>query len=250
MAYENEPLHMSMMTMAGRTSVFHLRDDAGSKVRVLEVGGTMESATQLCERYCELVFEYTKLYDLMFRANIPLRHTLMLGGGGFSYPKYAIAGHPELAMDVVEIDEDIVDLAFEFFYLDRLYEEFDLEESGRLRIFTTDALDFLEGTGETYDAILNDCFAGGKPVASLATASCARLIKRRLNPGGVYLTNVVAALKGRKAKLLREQVDVLRRVFGHVWVVALGVDDPRTPDNNMVVACDDALDIPEALAWE
>lgn len=248
MAYENEPLHMSMMTMAGRASVYHLRDDKGFKVRVLEVEGTMESATQLGERYCELVFEYTKLYDLMLRARIPLRRALMLGGGGFSYPKHAIASYPELAMDVVEIDEDVTDLAFEFFYLDRLFEEYDLEENERLRIFTADALDYLQETPDTYDAILNDCFAGGKPVAALASESCARLVKQRLTPGGVYLTNVVAALTGRKSHFLREQVAVLGRVFRHVWVVPLGADDPRTPDNNMVVACDDELDIPEAYA--
>lgn len=170
----------------------------------------------------------------------------MLGGGGFSYPKHAIAGHAELSMDVVEIDEDVVDLAYEFFYLDRLVDEYGLEENERLRIFAMDALDYLEETPDVYDAILNDCFAGGRPVASLATEAAARLVHRRLAPGGVYLTNVVAALTGRKSRFLRDQVAVLGKAFRHVWVVPLGADDPRTPDNNMVVACDDELDMPEA----
>ena len=76
-----------------------------------------------------------------------IRNVAMLGGGGFSYPKYLVAHHPGVSVDVVEIDPMVVSIAERWFYLDRLAAEFDTDGTGRLGVFVEDARDFLEEPG-------------------------------------------------------------------------------------------------------
>ena len=134
----------------------------------------------------------------------------MLGGGGFSYPKYLVAHYPDISVDVVEIDPMVVSIAERWFYLDRLIAEFDIEQTDRMRVFVDGARAFLEESGDDYDAIVNDCFAARIPVMSLATAEAARVIHTRLTPGGLYLTNVISALRGPRAKLLHSVMRTLQ----------------------------------------
>lgn len=236
---------LSFDTDTGRVQVIHIHDEDDDIVRILKCGDTFESSTYLGERYCEPFFPYIREFDLIFRANIPITRTLMLGGGAFSYPKFALSRHPEISMDVVEIDEGIVDIARDLFGLDDCIEEYDLEESGRLKIHITDALSFLKETDETYDAIINDAFVKSMPVPELADEHAAFEFARHLVPGGIFAVNVVAALEGRKSQHLRRQVEALRAAFAHVWVVPMGADEPKIPDNNIVLACNERLDVPE-----
>ena len=167
-----------------------------------------------------------------------IERVAMLGGGGFSYPKYLVAHYPRISVDVVEIDPMVVAIAERWFYLDRLMAEFDTEENGRLGVHVADARDFLETCSGGYDAIVNDCFAARVPVMSLATVEAARTIHARLNPGGLYLTNVISALRGPRAKLLHSVMATLQREFAHVHVLPGSEGLPRLVDNYVVVATD------------
>lgn len=54
-------------------------------VRVLNIDSGYESATYINEEKCnELIFDYTKKYDLMFKGNIEINNTLLIGGAGYS----------------------------------------------------------------------------------------------------------------------------------------------------------------------
>ena len=165
-----------------------------------------------------------------------IRRVAMLGGGGFSYPKYLIAHHPEVSVDVVEIDPMVVSIAQRWFYLDRLMAEFETEETGRLGIYVQDAREFLEEPGARYDAIVNDTFDAGEPAPSLVGVDAARAIHARLNPGGLYLVNVVSALEGPRSSFLHQQVDDLEQVFSQVDVLPCATDHFSDDDNVIVVA--------------
>lgn len=134
----------SPQTMFGSTLVYDQENDDGDTVRYLSINGLKESATYTDDRWNELVFDYTDRYNLMFTAGIPIERVLMIGGGGYSYPKYLISHRPDVAMDVVELDPAITQLAREFFFLDRLEERFAAESSGRLRVLCEDGRDYLE----------------------------------------------------------------------------------------------------------
>lgn len=101
---------------------------AEENVRVLRAGGVFQSATYLDERRFEPVFEYYRGFDAMFESETPLAsafghgvtEVLMLGGGGFAYPKHLLSSRSGISLDVVEIDPAVVDAARRWFFLDEL----------------------------------------------------------------------------------------------------------------------------------
>ena len=262
-----EPAFMRFSTSAGPLLVYTIAyGPAEDAVRVMEVDGAFQSATYVEDgREYDPVFDYFRAYDCLYDARDeagnppPFAHLLMLGGGGFAYPKHVVAHHAESAIDVVELDPTVIAVAERYFFLDRLQVEFDCETTGRLRIFTQDAVAFLHGeTDESdkaggllcqiprYDAILNDLFAGREPVAAFASEDGARLVHSRLAPGGLYLSNVISALTGEKAGTLEALAAVYARVFAHVWVLPIGAWAEDDRDNNLFIASDTAWTIPGA----
>ena len=80
--------YVSYDTQYGRVLIYNsqLND---KNVRILNIDSGFESATYTDDDMVnELVFSYTKYYDLMFNANIEIQNTLLIGGAGYSYPKY------------------------------------------------------------------------------------------------------------------------------------------------------------------
>lgn len=242
-------------TKFGMALVFSVEGDDGEPVRVLNVGGMYQSATFLDDRYTELVFSYDKLFDRMFDAPIPIDRVLMIGGGGYAYPKHFIASVPDAHLDVVEIDPMVTQIARRYFFLDRLIEEYETERTGRLGLIAADGRAYLDdlacrlADGDVrpadkdvpcarYDVVLNDSFRGKTPAASLTTLEAAQSVHACLNPGGLYLSNVVAALEGDQARFMRAIVATLKQVFAHVYVVPCGVDELADRDNNVVIATD------------
>lgn len=224
-------------TMFGKARVYEVHDDDGSPVRLLEVGGIVQSGTYLDERHADLVFEYLKRYDLMFECGHLVRDVLVLGCGGYDYPEHLIAHHPEVAVDAVEIDPTITAIAQRYFFLDRVIEEYDAISSGRLNLVNDDALAFLEATDKCYDAIVNDTFDAGTPPAHLTTPAFARAVHKHLNAGGLYLTNIVSTLEGPDSTFLHEQVALLKEVFGNARVVPCA-NEVLSEADNVIVVCE------------
>ncbi len=254
-----EAVAISYPTMFGKASIYTIRQDehtgAESRatdqaqegltwIRVLEIDGAYQAATYIDDdRVYDLAFDYYRMYDHLFEMTGTSReiNLLMLGGGGYAYPKHIVAHHPEARIDVVEIDPDITLLAERYFFLDRLIEEFDTEKNGRLGLINDDALHFLKTSDAHYDAILNDTFAGKNPVGELVTVEALRLSKKHLAPGGVYLANVISALEGPKSAPLQHAIAALSEVFEHVSVIPCGKYPANETDNYMVIATDSDL---------
>jgi spermidine synthase len=256
-------------TMFGPLLVYLVEYRPGELVRVMDVAGAFQSATYIDDdKVYEPVFDYFRAYDVMFEAGIPIRNTLMIGGGGYAYPKHLIATHPECRMDVVEVDPQVTLIAERYFYLDRLIAEFDLDENDRLALICQDGRTFLEtyahavetgapnpygpeqneddgwrgdaaeGPAARYDAVLNDTFKGREAVAALADEGAARLVHEVLVPGGLYLSNVISALEGEQAATIEQIAATLHTAFAHVYALPCGDAAPEERDNRMVLATD------------
>lgn len=92
-------------------------------MRFLLVDGSMQSA-ELLERNGEpeLPFDYMESFNWIFRLNKNIRRTLLIGGGGFAYPKYYLHKYPERYIDAIEISQTVIDVAREYFGLRELEE--------------------------------------------------------------------------------------------------------------------------------
>lgn len=225
-------------TMAGPCRIFTIERKDGL-VRVMNVAGTMQSATYLDDdTYCDLPYAYTRDYNSMFMAGVPIRDVLVLGGGGYSYPKHLIAYHPEVCVTCVEIDPMITAIAHRYFFLDRLFEEYDLDETGRLQLVEGDARAFLEESTDQYDAIVNDCFNGMSLVESLVTREAVQLYHSHLREGGVYMANVIGAVEGPRSNTMRRILHTLATEFAHVYVLPGQPSMLSNCDNNVVIATD------------
>ena len=243
-------------TKFGPAVVMPIEDDEGNAVRVLSVGGMFQSATYLDEgRRYEPVFGYYRAFDRMFEAGRPIETVLMIGGGGYAYPKHFIATQEEAAIDVVEIDPVVTRIAYEHFFLDELIAEFDAEMNGRLNLFNEDGRAFLDELSEApegirYDAIVLDSFGGNEPVARLVSAEAVRAAKGCLAQGGLYLANVVAPATEAGARYLDATVATLYEAFAHVWVIPCGRDGFGDNDNSLVIASDGAYEFEGAREAE
>lgn len=218
----------------------------GELVRILNIDSGYESATYVDENKCnDLIFEYTKQYNLMFEINPNIENTLLIGGAGYSYPKYYISNYEDKKIDVVEIDGKITEIAKKYFYLDKLIKDYNLEENKRLNLITEDGRTYLNQNTKKYDAILNDAFSGESPAKTLTTIEAVQKIKESLNENGLYLTNIISSLEGENRKFLNAEINTLKKVFNNVYVIPCfdGENNLEEIINSMVIATDLSLNL-------
>ena len=219
--------------LTGMTMVFETSDEDGTPVRLLNVNGTFQSASYISdELWSELVCVYHRTMveqiDLMGTA----RSVLVIGGGGYSLPKYLATHTKRMRICVVEIDPEMTSIARERFFLDRAERHAD----GRLELVCADGWQWLRESGRSFDVIVNDAFKGNRPLGELGTAEGARLIASHLNEGGMYLANVRCPLEGRRSRVLDEVQEAFGTEFENVCVIAENASEPKSLGNNVLVA--------------
>ena len=224
-------------TKFGLTLVFDSENLDHTPVRLLNVNGTFQSACYIPEdlRF-ELACEYHRaMAGVIERLHRPVR-VMVMGGGGYSLPKYLAAYVPAARTDVVEVDPAITAIAREFFFLDECLEKTGAEKDGRLRLVNDDAWAFVRAATEPYDVIVNDAFSGKRPLGPLTSAEGACVMRSRLAKDGVYLANVRCACAGQGSEPLREVEEAFGREFAHVGYVPEWPDEPEKPGNNAFIA--------------
>lgn len=131
-------------TKFGPAVVCTMTGPDGRAVRLLLVGRSVQSATYVDEEYrAEPVFDYYLAFDLMFDAKPDIERVLMVGGGGYAYPKHIIATRPEVHMDVVEIDPAITRIALADFYLAEYLSDYPFGGTYDLGRICADGCDYL-----------------------------------------------------------------------------------------------------------
>lgn len=268
---------LTIPTRFGEATVYTMPDEDGSLVRMLNVGGVLQSATYTDERWAVCPFAYLRAFDHLFEAAdlsaphpLTVGRVLMIGGAGFAYPKALLVNHPGMRLDVVEIDPAMVALAREHFCLDRL--EVQLAAEGRaddLRIFVEDGVAFLRSEGRPaesrsgapavaeaaptaatcYDVIINDAFVGREPVAFFASDEGIAAAKARLVPGGLLMANCVVEFTGNAMYQLFAQVERLREHFANVYVIDAADEQFGGADNYLVIATDGAYPFTNVIPY-
>lgn len=232
-------------TRFGPALVFDSEDEDGTTVRLLNVRGTYQSVCYVDDGLrwvpvCEYHRVWAKAVRQVFgpassHAGAPKR-ALVMGGGGYSFPKWLVAERPDFACEAVEIDPAIERIAREHFFVNELMQEFDTDVTGRLSLVCADAIDYLQADEQGFDLIVNDAFRGNRPLGRLGGAQGAATIREHLRPGGLYIGNVRTPLEGRKARVLDATKEAFRAEFAHVRIIPERPEEPRKVGNNALIA--------------
>ncbi len=271
-------------TRDGLARIKTILNDEETPVRVLQIKGAYESATYLDENRYTPVFAYQRAFDHLFEADLPTHNLLMIGGGGYAWPKHVMACAAEqqleadhkkatlkdlqnsnkettsactkapvilcdLTLEVVELDPAITAIARKWFFLDKLLEDFPVIQN-QITCITAEGRSYLNETTNHYGAIINDTFSGKSPVLCLASIEAMQLVKQRLVPGGVYATNVVSEQEGFDISFLRKVVTTLQEVFSYVYLIPCEDADFGLEDNYLVLASDRPYSFTNTMAYD
>ncbi|UCE58954.1 MAG: fused MFS/spermidine synthase [Phycisphaerales bacterium] len=152
---------------------------------------------------------------------VPAHRALVLGMGAGGSISSMRATAPDIEIDAVEIDPEVVAAAFRHFGLDRNDE--------RLRIHVADARPWVARNAGQYDIVQIDLYQGGPYIPFyLCTLEFFESVRKHMTDGGLLMMNVLDA--GEHLELLSSAVATLKQVFPSVAVFS------RPTGNHMVLA--------------
>jgi spermidine synthase len=113
---------------------------------------------------------------------------LVVGLGGGAIPKFLSHHYPDMRMDLVEIDPDVVQVAQDYF---------EFEPTSSMRVFAVDGRIFLREVEKQYDVIVLDAYGADRIPFHLTTQEFFQLVDERLKPGGIVVMNLYEAFVNR-----------------------------------------------------
>ncbi|MBN2269318.1 MAG: fused MFS/spermidine synthase [Sedimentisphaerales bacterium] len=196
-----------------------------------------------------LQYFYTKIYAAVTQGLAAGRGRLsvmVIGGGGYVYPRYVEKMWPGSTVDVVEIDPGVTEAAIQAFGLPRYT---------AINTFSMDARNYvdqlLHKSRETsekrlYDFIYGDAFSDYSVPFQLLTKEFNDKLTRILSEDGVYMLNLIGIYEC--GKYLGAVVNTLQKSFAEIHIVT----EARTPkwarNTFVVVAAKRKLDIERIIS--
>jgi spermidine synthase len=187
----------------------HIRLAEDGEQRYMDFENLRQSAMLLKDPW-ELRLRYTRFLPLALTLQPEPKRALILGLGGGSFPKRLYRDLPDVKVDVVDIDPEVIAIAKRYFQV---------PEDARLRLFAKDGRRFVQEAADTYDLIFLDAYNSDTIPFHLATREFYEEIKARLRPGGVVVSNIIGTLRGPQSAFFRSIYRTLSEVFPTVYVV-------------------------------
>lgn len=196
----------------------------GAPVRLMATDPGYSQSGMLLTDPNELYFHYTRYYALGPTLVPGASSALMLGGGGYSVPKWLLSpksGLPgDFTVDVVEIDPAMTATAKKYFAL---------PDDPNLTVHHADARSFLNRQKKQYDLVFVDVFNSHYSIPfQMGTTEAFQSMARAVAPGGALLMNVISAVEGKDGRLFRAIWSNLEKVFPETRVYCVG--NPLHPE--------------------
>ncbi len=134
---------------------------------------------------------------------------LVVGVGGGTLPMFLRRHYPDAAIDAVDIDPQVIEVARRFL---------DFREDATLRAYAADGRAFIEAVREPYDVIFLDAFSSSEVPAHLTTREFLQAVRRALTPGGVVVGNVWDRYANR---LYDSMLRTYQEVFDDVYILGV-----------------------------
>ncbi len=218
-AFASKPAGSLVYERATPYQTLQVHDRAG--VRYLESDRVRQAAVDLATG--EPALPYPRYAAAALALRPEMDRMLVLGLGGGSVGMYLRRRLPALAVDYVDIDPAVPQVA-------RRYLRF--EEGPRDRVHVADARRFLQGSAERWDLIYCDTYIGLSVPFHLTTVQFLDEVKRHLEPGGVFGLNLAAGLEDAFSRAIYRTVRerfasaYVFRVAGRSNVLVLAGDAP------------------------
>jgi len=187
----------------------HIRVADESGMRTMDFDNLRQSAMLLDDPW-ELRLRYTRFLALALAFQPDPKRVLVLGLGGGSFPKRLYRDFPQVAVDAVDIDPEVLRIAKRYFQV---------PEDSRLRLHRQDGRRFIQETTEKYDLIFLDAYNSDTIPFHLTTREFYRELEAHLAPGGVVVSNIIGALRGPQSAFFRAMYRTLAETFPTVHVV-------------------------------
>ncbi len=169
---------------------------------------------------------------------------LVIGGGGYVYPRYIEKNWPGSHIDVTEIDHGVTKAAME---------AFGLEKDTAINIFTMDARNYVDellermSSGEEarrYDFIYGDAFNDYSVPYQLVTKEFNDKIAQILTDDGVYMVNLIDTFDS--GQFLGSVVNTFQQTFPNVYAMS-EIKPHSTRNTFVVVAAKQEIDLEKLL---
>jgi spermidine synthase len=147
------------------------------------------------------------------------RRFLVVGLGGGTLPMFLRKYFPEAAIDAVDIDPEVVNVAKRFF---------GFREDELMKAHVADGRQFIEKSRQTYDVIFLDAFGSSSIPVHLTTREFLQAVRRAVAPKGVVVGNVWGQFAN---PLYDSMVRTYQEVFDDVLVL-----DVRGSGNKILLA--------------
>ncbi len=190
----------------------------GESVRLLVLDHLVHSYVALGNPKM-LLYDYEKMYAEIaaYRASTDSQlSAAMIGGGGYTFPRYMQTFYPNSIVHVVEIDPGVTQTAYDQLGLDRNLKITTYNEDARMYFAATPTM--------KYDLVLGDAFNHFSVPYHLTTKEFNDRVHAWLAPDGLYVVNLI---DGPYGEFVRAYVNTMQQTFRHVYL-ALGSRDWRT----------------------
>lgn len=196
------------------------------------------SARQSCVKKdapaTNLVFGYTqRMFDaLQYVPNV--KRVLVVGIGGGSIPMAIREKYPDVMVDAVELDQEVINVAERFFNFN--------PNNELLRVFAEDGRVHIRRAireGVKFDVVMLDAFDKDYIPEHMATAEFLMQVKSALTPNGILMSNTY-----KKTGFAKYEEATYQHVFGSVYESAI-------PNGNRIIfagkhAADVASHLPDS----
>ncbi|MDH5547421.1 MAG: fused MFS/spermidine synthase [Gammaproteobacteria bacterium] len=156
------------------------------------------------------------------------------GGGAYTQPRGVAYFAPDAKVTVAELDPYVTQLAQENLYLD----------TNGMNVIHKDARLVLQETTELFDVVVSDVYHDIAIPYHLVTNEYHQLVKERLAPDGLYVTNIVDIFPD--PRFLKSMIKTLSASFKYVqvWLESIPETSARV---TYVVSASNAMPIPEVV---
>lgn len=174
----------------------------------------------------ESPFLYTSYAHLGRIFHPAQQRVLLIGLGAGTIPKRFLRDYADVSVDSVELDPAVVDVARRFF---------EVRDDPRHRIVVQDGRVFVRRSDSRYDVIILDAyFAEGIPF-HLATREFLELVRDRLAPGGIVVSNIIGAMEGPNSTLFRALHKTYAAVFPALYPFPTAYSIGRNPTETRTI---------------